>query len=154
MEFQVNRDLAPFLVSSSRSVQWVPHASESGHVRAAVRKRQGIEAEIVAAILHMGQEAQWGNVHPLTTEGIQACVDHLAYYEIAPVQVLVAPETDLTGVELPSNLSRVDAAWVPTDAVVVVPLDRNYLGTLGTLGQHKAVAVVHNASRGVAVAWR
>jgi hypothetical protein len=154
MEFEVNRDLAPFLVSSSRSVQWVSHASESGHVRAAIRKRQGLEADLVAAIIHMGQEVQWGNVHPLTTEGVRACADHLAYYELVQVQALVAPDTDLAGIELPDHVGRVVAPWVPQGAVVVVPVDRHYLGTLGTLGQHKAVAVIHNASRGMAVAWR
>lgn len=154
MEFQVNPELAPFLVSSSRSVQWVSHASESGHVRAAIRKRHGLEAELLAAILHLGQEAQWGNTHPLTTDGVLACIEHLAFYGIVQVQLLVGPDTDLTGVELPPHVLHGVASWVPRDALVVVPLDRNFVGTLGTMGQHKAVAVVHNASRGVAVAWR
>lgn len=154
MEFSVNPELAPFLVSSTRSLQWVPAASQSGHIKAAVRKRQNLESEIVAAILHMGQEAEWGNVHPLTTEGIQACVDHLAYYDLTRVEILVAPDTDMGGVTLPEGHQAVEARWMPQDAAVVVPVERGFLGTLGTLGQHKAVAVVHNASRGAAVAWR
>lgn len=154
MEFSVRAELAPFLVSSTTSVQWVTHVSESGHVRAAVRKRQGLEAEIVTAILHMGQEAQWGNVHPLSTEGVRACVEHLSYYGLAQVQALVASDTDLTDLELPQGLERVEAGWMPQGALAVVPADRSFLGTLGTLGNHKAVAVVHNPSRGAAVAWR
>lgn len=154
MEFPARPELAPFLVSSATSVRWVPNASESGHIRAAVRKRQGIEAEIVTAILHMGQEAQWGNVHPLTSDGVRACIEHLAYYGLDQVHALVAPDTDLGDVEMPPGTERREATWLPQGALVVVPADRSFLGTLGTLGTHKAVAVVHNASRGFAIAWR
>lgn len=154
MEFSVNPELAPFLVSSTRSVQWVPQASESGHVKAAIRKRQGIESEIVSAILHQGTESGWGNVHPLTTEGVRACTEHLSYYGLTEMVLLVAPDTDLSAVSLPNTVPRVSAPWMPLDALVIVPAERGFLGTLGTLGKHKAVVVVHNASRGAAVAWR
>lgn len=154
MEFQVNSDLGPFLVSSTRSVQWVSHASETGVVRAAVRKRQQIETEIVAAVVRMGTEAEWGNIHPLTTEGVHSCIEHLHYYELDAFEILVAPDTDMEGVDLPKAVKTLHAKWLPQDALVVVPIDRGFVGTLGTIGQHKAVAVVHNASRGMAVAWR
>lgn len=151
---QVNRELAPYLVSSTRSVTWVPHASKENTVRAAVRKRQGIEAELVAAVVAMGQEAEWGNVHELTTEGIQACVGHLRDYIDEPLEIIVSAQTDLEGVEFPENLQRTEAQWIPTDCVVVVPIDRSYVGTLWVIGRHKIAALVHNASRGIAVAWR
>lgn len=154
MEFQVNPELGPFLVSSTRSVQWVSHASKTGMIRAAVRKRHQIEEDVVAAVISMGTEMQWGNVHPLTTEGVRSCVEHLRYYELDPLEILVASDTDLEGVELPEGVQALRADWLPADALVVVPVDRGYVGTVGTIGQHKAVAVVHNASRGMAVAWR
>jgi hypothetical protein len=154
MEFQVNPELAPFLVSSTRSVQWVAGASGTGMLRAAVRKRQGIESDVVGAILQMGREAEWGNVHPLDSEGVRRCVEHVAYYDLAPVEILVASDTDLDGVSLPEGVNVLHAEWLPRDVLVVVPVDRGFVGTMGTIGKHKAVAVVHNASRGVGVAWR
>lgn len=154
MEFPVNPELAPFLVSSTRAVQWVSHASDTGLVRAAVRKRQNLESEAVAAVVSMGQEAEWGNVHPLTTDGVKRCIDHLLYYEIAPLEILVASDTDMEGIELPQGVRVVDTPWMPLNALAVVPVDRGLLGTMGTIGQHKAVMLIHNASRGMAVAWR
>jgi len=65
----------------------------------------------------------------------------------------VAEDTDVTGIDF-KKLHVVKASWVPVDAVVLVPVDRGFVGTLGTLGTHKAVALVHNASRGMAVAYR
>jgi hypothetical protein len=154
MEFQVNPDLSPYLVSSTRSVQWVGSCSQNGTIRAAVRKRDHIESDVVGAVVEMGQRAEWGNVHPLTTEGVAACVDHVSYYELGPVELLTSPDTDLKGVEFPGGAPLVRSEWVPLDAVVAVPVDRGFVGTVGTIGRHKAVCVVHNPSRGIAVAWR
>lgn len=154
MEFEVNPELAPFLVSSTRSVQWVTRASQSNMVRAAVRKRQQLEVEVVTAVADMGREAQWGNVHDLTTAGVGACVAHLHGYGIEPVEILVAPDTDLQGIEMPADVPTRPAEWMPREVLVAVPADRTFLGTMGTIRRHKAVAIVHNASRGMAVAWR
>lgn len=154
IEFQVNPDIAPYLVSSLTSVVWVDHASKASTIRAAVRKRGGIEADMVAAVVEMGQQADWGNVHSLTSEGIVACVEHLRYYGLEAVEILVALDTDLAGIDLPADIPRRDAPWLPREVVVVVPADRGFVGTLGTIGQHKAVAVMHNPSRGMGVAWR
>ena len=151
---QVNPELAPFLVSSTRSVVWVHHASKENTVRAAVRKRQGIEAELVAAVIQMGQETGWGNVHELTTEGVQACVGHLRDYHDEPLEILISPDTDLEGIDIPTNVPKTEADWIPTECLVVVPMDRANLGTLWVIGRHKVAALVHNVARGIAVAWR
>ena len=153
LEFQVNADLAPFLVSSTRSVMWIDKAGTQDQVRAAVRDRRGLESEIIVAIAEMGARARWGNVQPLTTAGIRQLRDHLAFYELKDVECLVAPDTSLEGVDF-KDLNVIEAPWVPLDAVVMIPVDRGYVGTLGTLGQNKALALVHNASRGVGVAHR
>jgi hypothetical protein len=153
MEFQVNAELAPFLVSSTRSVLWVEKAGSSGNVRAAIRARRGLEADLVVAIVEMSQRCEWGNAQPLTTMGIKNCVDHLQFYGLEQVEVLVADDTDISGIDF-KNLKVIHANWVPVDAAVVVPVDRGFVGTLGTLGQHKALALIHNASRGMAVAFR
>jgi len=153
-ELQVNPELAPFLISSTRSVMWVPHASRENTVRAGIRKREGIEAELVAAVIDLGQEAQWGNVHELTTEGVKACVDHVRDYLEGPFEIIVSADTDLEGISLPEDIQRTEAQWIPTECLVVVPVDRANLGTLWVVGHQKVAALVHNASRGMAVAWR
>lgn len=153
LEFQVNPELAPFLVSSTRSVLWVEKAGTSENVRAAVRARRGLEAELIGAIAEMGTRADWGNIHPLTTMGVKACADHLGFYGLDQLEVLVAPDTNIDDVDF-KKLKVIEAKWVPLDAAVVVPVDRGFVGTLGTLGQHKALALIHNASRGVGIAHR
>lgn len=153
MEFQVNPELAPFLVSSTRSVVWVEQSGSQDQVRAAIRARRGLESELIVAIADMGARADWGNVQPLTTAGIKFCRDHLKFYGLDQVECLVAPDTEVEGVDF-KDLNVIQADWVPLDAVVLVPVDRGFVGTLGTLGQHKALALVHNASRGVGIAHR
>lgn len=154
-DLPVNRELAPFLVSSTRSVAWVPYASKNNTVRAAIRSRENIESELVAAVVLMGQEAQWGNIHPLTTEGVQACVAHVKDYVDVPVEIIISSETDVDEVEFPEGVQLTTARWAPLDCAVIVPVDRTYLGTLWVIGRERVAALVHNVSRGmaVAVAW-
>jgi hypothetical protein len=153
-DIKVNPELAPFLVSSTRSVAWVPHASKENTVRAAMREREGIESELVAAIITMGNEVEWGNIHALTTEGIQACVEHVKSYIDEPLEILFSSDTDMEGIRLPKDIATTSAQWIPTDCVVVVPVDRTYVGSLWVIGRHKIAALVHNPARGIAVAWR
>jgi len=153
LEFQVNPELAPFLVSSTRAVMWVEKSGSSDNIRAAVRARRGLYAELIGAVVEMSVRADWGNTQPLTTAGIKSCCDHLKFYGLEKIEALVAPDTDVSKVDF-KKLHVVHAKWVPLDAVVLVPVDRGFVGTLGTLGSHKAVALVHNASRGMAVAYR
>lgn len=152
-DIKVNPELAPYLVSSSKAVTWVPHASRNSTVRSAVRAREGIEAELVAAVIDMGTQAEWGNIHPLTTEGVTACLAHVSTYIDTPLEILCSADTDLEGVEIPEHFQQTQAKWVPRDCLVVVPVDRTYLGTLWVLGG-RVSALIHNASRGMAVAWR
>ena len=152
-EIPVNRELAPYLISSMKSVTWMTHASQKNTVRAGVRERAGIEAELVAAVVEMGSEAGWGNVHPLTTEGVMACLKHVSTYIEGPLEILCSAETDLEDVEIPEHFQQTQAKWVPVNALVVVPMDRSYLGTLWVLGSRVA-ALIHNVSRGMAIAWK
>lgn len=153
MEFPVNPELGPFLVSSTRSVLWVGKVSRDSRVRAAVRERSGIEQEVLASLIDMGTRAEWGNVHPLTTSGVAACIAHLRGYDFEDVEGLVSASTSLEGVDL-GGLPVQTADWMPTECLLLLPQDRSYFGTLGVLSPTQAMFVVHNASRGVAVAWR
>jgi len=153
LEFVANPEMAPFLVSSTRSVLWVERAGKQSQVRAAVRPLKDLEVEVVTAVIVRGLQSKWGNIQPLTTTGIQACRNYLNDYDITQVQALVSPGTNLEGVDL-GDLPLQEAPWLPLDAVVVVPTDRKLLGTLGQINQTHGLALVHNPSRGIGVAFR
>lgn len=163
LEFPVNKATAPFLVSSSRSTIWI-NRSKNGKVRAAVRNAEAYGnyfSEVVEAVSEMGIMAEWGNVHPFTKEGVKAAIDHVRFYEIPDLEILASPDNDWTKVDetLEDNTPMLMmfgvpvqyAAWMPPNCIVVVPKDRHFVGFLYGIGE-RMVSVVHNASRGLAVA--
>lgn len=91
LEFPVIEETAPFLVSSTSSVMWVNNAHPGPSVKAAVREvgLGAFFAEVIEAVVAMGREMQWGNVHPLTPEGVRAAIAHLEYYELGALELLI-----------------------------------------------------------------
>lgn len=163
MEFAVNPDTGPFLVSSSRSVMWVnPHA---GRVRAGVRKivPGTLFNEAVAAVAKLGTEAEWGNVHPFTGAGLVNAIAHLRSYDLSEIEILINPRTTLDAGFPPVMLSEgreptllgfplMYAEWLGLATIVVVPHERDFVGfLLQTDAAGTAVAVIHNASRGIGI---
>jgi len=123
LEYKVAPETAPYLVTSSSSVMWInePHPGEI--VKAAVRQMSISEffAEVIEATVAMGRQQQWGNVHPLTVEGLRAAVEHIEFYELGPVELLTprahqpgeaAEETDAVNETDPD-----DDAGEPTEAI-------------------------------------
>jgi len=154
MEFKINPETAPFLVSSTTSVLWVrrPHA---GRVRAAIRDvgKDVLYREIVEEVFHMGTEAQWGNAVPFTPAGILQGVEHLRFYNITEIEILTS---DVLPWELPETVEdiRVEKVpWIPDGMALIVPVERDFLGTLWFLDSDRLLAVVHNSSRALVVAW-
>lgn len=152
VEVAVNDELAPILVSSTRGVLWVNRVTGSGTVRAAVRSRTGLEADLVSAVAELGSALKWGNVQPLSSSGIAQLASHIRSYGLEDLEALHSPALRTGDLDF-CGLPQVEAGWVPIDVVVVVPRDRSFVGSLGVLGSDRAFAVVHNASRGVGVAW-
>ena len=74
-------------------------------------------------------------------------MDHLSYYDLLPVDVLVGETVDPRVCE---NQEHTKVSWLG-DEVVVVPRDRAFLGFLGEDPSGISIVVVHNASRGMAV---
>ena len=164
MEFVVNPDTGPFLVSkSSRSVMWVnPHA---GRVRAGVRKivPGTLFNEVVAAVAKLGTEAEWGNVHPFTGAGLVNAIAHLRSYDLSEIEILIHPQTSLDAGFPPIMLSEdreptllgfpvMYAEWLDLTTIVVVPHERDFVGFLLQIdAAGTAVAVIHNASRGIGI---
>lgn len=156
MEFPINPEMGPFLVSSTRGVMWVwAHASK---VRAAFRPMQRglFFSEVLEAVVEMGMESEWGNVRSFSPEGLLQAVAHLRSYGFDDVEVLSHPDTEW-GVDFLKNDKTVlgfpleEADWVPRGTLAVVPQDRDYVGSVHLCGGSHGIAVVHNASRGIAV---
>ena len=166
MEFQVNPECAPVLVSSTKSLVWVAKF-RNDVVRAAVRR--GVTGlghyfmEVVLSVSAMGDEAEWGNLHPLSRKGIEAGIEHLRYFGIEDVELLISEEgfdKDIAKAWQARNedgdpticgATYSTASWLEPGYVVVVPTDRDFLGFIGW-GEGRMVSLVHNAARGMAVA--
>lgn len=152
MEFEVNPEQTPFLISSTKSVLWMDELFAGNRIRAAVRDRQGIEIDILKAIAIRGHQEGWKNIQPLTSKGIYRCVEHLQAHNLTDNEALLSPQTDISDVEC-GSLPLVRASWVPVGAVVVLPKERRFVGTLGTFGKDRALALAYNADRCIALAW-
>lgn len=152
MEFPVNPELAPILVSSTRSVLWIPHVLRKGSVRAAVRSvpARTLFAEVLAAVEAKGLAEEWGNVVTGSArEGILAAAAHLREYGIEDIEVVVNPDHD-PDIEDYLDVPVREAGWVHPERIVVVPADREYLGFVMDVGSG-IVSVVHNAARGLGI---
>ena len=155
MEFPVESQTAPFLVSNSTSLTWVAEAPSS-KVRAAVRRNLSLQdffKEVVAEVSLVGKEAGWGNSYDHSLEGVQGCLDHVRSYNLPDVQLLCSPTDSVLG-DRDSwegcGVTRV--GWLPENTVVAVPSDRGFVGFVFQLNAADIISVVHNASRGMGVA--
>lgn len=166
LEFPVNPELSPFLVSSSRGLLWV--GAHEGRVRAATRKVENLTdyfLEVVQEVAEIGQREKWENVYPLTKAGIQGAIDHLNFYDLKELEILAHPETEWGKIEsewgaqegnktVPLALLGLPlqpAPWLPPNTVLVIPRDRQYVGFV-LLYQELICSVIHNASRGIGIA--
>jgi hypothetical protein len=149
VEVPVEAGLAPFLVSSVRDVMWIARTHQ-GHVRSAVQTTPLSELmqRFIEAIRDRGQSDDWGNVHPLTLDGLHRGVAHLAEYGFPDVDCFAA-----FGALAPSapGLSATEVAWVPSGHAVLLPRDREFVGVTLDFGNGHHTTVIHNASRGVVV---
>ena len=156
MEFQVNRELHPYLVTAAGKSKfiWLPKA-RNGRVRAAFREegRASLFLDIVKEVAVCGRDNEWDNVFGYSPEGLMKAVEHLRYYGISEVEVLIPAKGFGFGFESP-GVTVSKTKWVPEGMAVAVPKDRNCLGFVADLPSGSFVSVVHNPSRGLAVAVR
>jgi len=177
--FTVSPETAPYLVSSSSSVMWINEAHPGPKVKAAVRQMtlNDLYAEVIEAVVSMGRQQQWGNIQPLSFEGLAAAIDHVNFYELGPLELLIPrahpvsePEDQGEASEGEKRVDAVDlmpselrplieesglpfrpSSWVPEGTIVVVPRDRTFVGLVSRVTPKKLAAVIHNAARGIAV---
>lgn len=168
MEFPVNPDLSPFLVSRTSSNEmslWVSR-SRNGVIRAGLRHVSCLEdyyVEVVRKVIAKGRAEKWGNIHPLTRDGIKAAIAHLKDYDFQEMEILAHPQISWGDIEAEWDNSGKGmvltllgqpvqpAPWLPMDTVVVVPRDREMVG-FAFLTQERLASVVHNAARGIGIA--
>lgn len=150
VEVPVHGAAAPFLVSGTRGWVWVEGA-RTGTLRAAVRVGEvpsEIFVQVISEVAHRGVERAWSNGFEFTQEGLFQAVAYVRSYGIEEVEILVPVDSTLTA---PKGVTLSLATWIPQNRAVVVPLDRSYLGMVGSIGESHWTAVVHNPSRGMAV---
>lgn len=165
LEFHVDAQTAPYLVSSSNGVLWIdqPFAGEPPFIKAAIRKGVtpgDIFVEASKAIFEKATEMRWGSAQPFTEEGLASAIDHVTSYSVGSVDILVSPKPLLDGGSLPlwirdrelgENLRA--AEWVPENCIIVIPSDRSFLGMLVHLSPMTTAMAIHNAARGFAMCW-
>lgn len=184
VEFPVNPDTAPYLVSSSGGLLWVEESMKPTPemwpregapdtiVRVAVRPDvsigiSGFFREVLAAVEAKALDLSWGSVQDYTEEGIEEAIAYVSHYDLGGLCLLYPPAyqvRDPTSTEPPPlplkdialrhNMLPQPCSWMPRHAAVVVPKDREFLGSIGFLGRKGVVIMVHNAARGIAIASR
>ncbi len=155
MEFQVNKDLSPYLVTAAGKSKfiWLPK-SRNGRVRAAFRSegRESLFLDIIQEVSLCGRKNKWGNIHEFSESGLADAINHLRYYDINDIEVLASPAGLPFGLQ--SGVTVTPTPWVPEDMAVVVPKNRDFLGFVADIPNGSYLSVVHNPSRGLAVAVR
>jgi len=158
LECEVSPDTAPYLVTSSKGLVWVPQTSADGTIKAAVRLKTQPEQfflDVVEAVHKAGQHWEWGNVLPMTPEGLEEAITHVEEYELGEIEILVPPSVEgepSPGMEIATKLNKPHrpTSWLPRDLAVIVPKDRTFVGSVYRIGKD-IVGVVHNAARGLAI---
>ena len=144
-------DAGPFLITSSKAVLLVERAFPGGFLRVAVRKTspEDLFRTLIEAVAQKGMELEWGNViKDPTHKGVTKAIEHLHYYGFEDLELLHGDKFKPTNVVgIPATLVK----WLPKGWGVLVPKDRSYVGTVYDLGEGVVGAVLHNASRGVAI---
>lgn len=148
-EFKVKGELAPFLVTNSKSILWVDAPNDT--VRAAVRVNTKVKdffMEVINELAVVGDDAQWGNTHEFSTDGVRDAIAYLQGYDVGALEVLVHPNS---ASDIEVSVKVTNTHWLPEKCAVVVPQDRDFLGFIGLIGKN-FVGVVHNPSRGLSIA--
>jgi hypothetical protein len=149
-EVPVEGDLAPFLVTSTKSVIWVARAT-GGRVRSAIRAvNPNVHfAELLGAVATKSAEEGWGSVFLLSAEGVKQGAAYLREQGFTELTLLVGNDTP--DLHPPDNVEVVPTSWVSAGVAALVPTDREYVGVTLDFGNGAISTVLHNASRGVVV---
>lgn len=154
LEFSVNPETSPMLVSMTRHMAWVSPSKPS--VRAAVMRTtpDHLFWLVVQSVISMNRTAKWGSYQPLSPNGIRQSAEYLKSYGLTNFELLIGPNTRIPRLTDPlyTSIPQIEAGWLPQGFAVMVPVDRNYVGfCMQQTGTDRMLAVVHNACRGICV---
>ena len=141
-------DAGPFLISSSRGLMWVERAFGGGFLRVAIRRVEphDLFRSVVREVSREGNNRGWGNTFPATASGVDSAFAHVDYYELPNPMLLHGA----TWTEIPEGRLSRRVEWMPEGWAIVLP-DREYVGTVFTLGDGHVGLLCHNPSRGMAI---
>lgn len=170
-EYLVDPRSSPYLVSASKNpLLWVERPLLGRLVRAFIRRDQDVDLifqQVLEAVVDRGVQFEYGNTFPYTDEGVRGALKYVAYFLeggdteiINPLhqllELLVTEDSkwadqehlDLGLIKVPVQVAN----WLPENTAVAVPLDRGFLGDIHLYGSTSCAVVVHNPTRGIAVA--
>lgn len=170
-EFVVDPRSFPYLVSASKTpFLWIERPLLGHLVRAYIRRDQDVDLifqQVLSTVIDRGEKYSYGNILPYTEEGVQGALEYVSYFLGGGDAEIVNPIHQLLELLVPEGSTWAEASyldfkevrvpiavakWLPKDTAVVVPLDRGFLGDLHLFGKTSSAVVVHNPSRGIAVA--
>lgn len=149
MEFRINPETSPFLVSSSKALLWVSPRSDKIRAASRVINLPGFFMECVHEIADTGLSHEWGNVQSWDDQGWTQAIEHVKSYGFDSIEILAAPNSGLPDVLHGTPVEEAD--WLEDGYAVVVPTDRDYVGFLLRVTNGMGLAVLHNSSRAVSV---
>lgn len=143
-------DAGPFLITSSKALMWVERAFRGGFLRVAVRKAtpHDLFRDLVDTISTESVDREWGSVQPCTKAGVLEGLAYLSYYELVDPILLYGSDFDIS---LAADIPRAPADWLHPAWGVLIPSNREYVGTAFLFRDGHVGAVLHNPSRGVVV---
>jgi hypothetical protein len=156
MEFSVSPESAPHLVTAAgrAGLIWIPNNRGALMVRAAFREQAvaGLFKAVIKEVGIAGHAREWGNSHPFTPDGVAAAVAHVKDYGME-CDLLIPPESPSWLRESSFSVGQVvEAEWMRgMQSAVVVAAERDLLGFVALHGP-SIIALIHNPSRGMAVA--
>ncbi|MBD3262261.1 MAG: hypothetical protein GF334_11465, partial [Candidatus Altiarchaeales archaeon] len=132
----VSPETYPYLISGmAKRLLWVRQPKE--FLNAAFRYDETLEEiypSIVQAVEKEGLKKEWGNVYPLTHEGVGEAVSRLRYYGIKPAEIILSKDgyfalkdNFLSEKDTVNQVSYVE--WLPPGYGVVVPENKSFLGS-------------------------
>jgi len=170
-EYVVDPRSYPYLVSASKTpLLWVERPVVGRMIRAFLRRDQDVDLafqQVLEAVIERGVQYDYGNTFPHTEEGVRSALKYVGYFleggdteVINPLHQLlellvpeVSPWADQGHLEIGTLKVPVQVAnWLPEGTAVAVPLDRGFLGDIHLYGNSTCAVVVHNPSRGMAIA--
>lgn len=155
IEMAVALETAPYLVSTSKAVTWIPEPPLKGpsRVKAVIRKAKWLPVfqEVLEAVYAKGVAEGWGNSFALTE--IMDAVDYVKSYDLTELEILAHPKDVVSQKDALKEAGLVlrPSSWLVQGWAVVVPRERDFVGMLMRVGAEHLVVVVHNPARGMAI---